>query len=129
MATNFTDVELEEQARTDATKARTVTITFGVSESALRLVRAGFNPDRITAVGNLHLICAGIITALENIRDRDRPLVDLMDERSTDIPMSKLHQAIDDAARDASIAISHIETGCMYAVKAATSEVYTSKVR
>jgi hypothetical protein len=124
MGTNLTEAELlaQEEELRSATKSRTVTLTLEVSEKALHQVRAGFNPDRILAVGRYHLICAALITALDEIRNRDKPAL-----IQGDIPASKLWAAIDDGARQAALAITHIETACMYAVKAATAELYADK--
>lgn len=109
-----------------AVQSRTVHLTVEVSETALRRVRAGFNPDHLTEVGHLHLLAAAFITACERVRDREKPILPSPDQPEN-VPASTMWQAIDEGARNAAIAITHSETGCMYAVKAATAVVYASK--
>ena len=109
-----------------AVHPRTVHLTVEVSETALRRVRAGFNPDHLTEVGHLHLLAAAFITACERLRDREKPILPSPDQPEN-VPASAMWAAVDEGARNANIAITHAETGCMYAVKAATAVVYASK--
>ena len=126
MATMLTSDELQRDYPKKGTQARTVNLMVDVSESALRRVRAGFNPDQLQDVGQLHVLAAAMITFLEKLRDRPKPLVPDRD-MPQDVPVSSLHDAMEEAARHAAIAITHFETGSMYAVKAATAEVYAAK--
>jgi hypothetical protein len=109
-----------------AAMGRTVHLTVDVSDSALRRVRAGFNPDHLSEVGHLHLLAAAFITACERMRDREKPMLP-QNGLPEDVPASHMWQAIDDGARNAAMAISESETACMHAVKAATAVVYASK--
>ena len=109
-----------------ATQARTVHLTVDVSDTALRRVRAGFNPDHVTEVGHLHLLAAAFITACERIRDREKPMLP-QNGLPEDVPASTMWAAIDDGARNAAIAISEAENASMHAVKAATAVLYASK--
>ena len=109
-----------------AVQSRTVHLTVEVSETALRRVRAGFNPDHLTEVGHLHLLAAAFITACERVRDREKPILPSPDQPEN-VPASTMWAAIDDGARNAAIAISESETACMHAVKAATAVLYASK--
>ena len=109
-----------------AVRSRTVHLTVEVSETALRRVRAGFNPDHLTEVGHLHLLTAALITACERLRDREKPMLP-QHGLPEDVPASHMWAAIDDGARNAAIAITEFETGCMYAVKSATAVMYASK--
>ena len=79
-----------------------------------------------TEVGHLHLLAAAFITACERLRDREKPILPSRDE-AENVPNSTKWVAIDEGARNAAIAITHVETGCMYAVKAATAVIYASK--
>jgi hypothetical protein len=124
MATMLTNEELEAQPR--PTQARTVNLMVDVSDTALQRVRAGFNPDRITEVGHLHLLAAVFITACEKLRDRAKPMLP-QDGLPEDVPASTVWAALDEGARQAAIAITNIETASMYAVKAATAVPYASK--
>ena len=58
-----------------AAMGRTVNLMVDVSDTALRRVRAGFNPDNLTEVGHLHLLAAAFITACERLRDREKPML------------------------------------------------------
>ena len=109
-----------------ATTARTVTLMVDVSNTALRRVRAGFNPDQLMEVGQLHLLAAAFITACERLRDREKPMLP-QNGLPENVPASTMWTAIDDGARNAAMAISETETACMHAVKAATAVVYASK--
>jgi len=109
-----------------AVQSRTVHLMVEVSETALRRVRAGFNPDHLSEVGHLHLMAAAFITACEKMRDRPKPFLP-QDGLPEDVPASTMWHAIDDGARNAAIAISESETACMHAVKAATAVMYASK--
>jgi hypothetical protein len=109
-----------------ATTARTVHLSVDVSDTALRRVRAGFNPDHLTEVGHLHLLAAAFITACERMRDREKPILPSRDQ-AENVPASTMWSAIDEGARNAAIAITESETACMHAVKAATAVIYASK--
>jgi hypothetical protein len=109
-----------------ATTARRVHLTVDVSNSALRRVRAGFNPALSEEVGHLKLLAAALITACERLKDREKPMLPTADQ-PPDLPASKMWEAIDEGAREAAVAITHIETGAMYAVKAATAVQYADK--
>ena len=126
MATMLTNEELQRDYPKKGTQSRTVNLMVDVSETALRRVRAGFNPDNVTEVGQIHVLAAAMITFLERLRDRPKPLIPDRDSPQ-DVPVSALHEAMEEAARHANLAITNLETGCMYAVKAATAEVYTNK--
>jgi hypothetical protein len=124
MATMINRDEPDEYQK--AATARTVHLTVDVSETALRRVRAGFNPDHISEVGHLHLLAAAFITACERIRDREKPILPTRDQPE-DVPASHMWAAIDDGARNAAIAITEAENASMHAVKAATAVSYASK--
>jgi hypothetical protein len=124
MSTMF-DHDEPSQYEKDTT-ARTVHLTVDVSNSALRRVRAGFNPDLLPEVGHLQLLAAAFITACERLRDREKPMLPSQDE-AANVPASTMWDAIDEGARQAAVAITHLETGCMFAVKAATAVPYASK--
>jgi hypothetical protein len=123
----LTNEELEQHA-SDPTQSRTVNLMVDVSDTALRQVRAGFNPDKLMLVGQLHLLAAAFITACEKLRDQKKPMLP-QDGLPEDVPASTVWAAVDDAALKAAVAITHSETACMYAVKAATALVYASKNR
>lgn len=125
MPTMLTEEELEQQAA-DPTASRTVNLMVDVSDTALRQVRAGFNPDRLMQVGQLHLLAAAFITTCEKLRDQKKPMLP-QDGMPEDVPASTVWHAIDEAARHSAVAITHAETACMFAVKAATALVYASK--
>ena len=71
---------------------------IALSETALRTVRRTFNPSGQTRVDRIKLLAAALISEAEAIRD----------EPGAD-------------KRCAALAITNIETGAMYAVKAATA--------
>ena len=76
-----------------------MTITINqedVSQTALDATRASFNPSKLPQVDGIKLLAAALITECEKIRDLGK------------------------ASREASIAITEIEAGAMWAVKAAT---------
>jgi hypothetical protein len=125
MATMLTDDEVRDYKK-DSLKSHTVNLTLDVSESALRRVRAGFNPDKLMEVGQLHVLAAAFITMCEKLGDREKPMLP-RDGMPEDVPASAMWAAIDEGARHAHIAITHVETGCMFAVKAATAVTYASK--
>jgi hypothetical protein len=125
MATMLTDDELEDYKK-DSLKSHTVNLTLDITATALRRVRAGFNPDQLMEVGQLKVLAAALITMCEKLRDREKPMLPSQNEQEN-IPASKLWDAIDEGARDAAIAITNVETACMYAVKAATAVPYASK--
>jgi hypothetical protein len=64
-----------------------------------KLVRASFNPSASSAVDQIKSACADLITAFDEARATASP----------------------DAARCYSLAITHIETAAMFAVKGATT--------
>jgi|SRR5580765_4523148 len=108
------------------TRARTVHLSVDVSNSALRRVRAGFNPSLMEEVGHLKLLAAAFITACERLRDREKPMLPTADQ-PPDLPASQMWDAIDEGARDAALAITNMDTAAMYAVKAATAVPYADK--
>lgn len=69
-----------------------------ISESSLGIVRASFNPSAKPEVDQIKLLAARLITLMEPIRD-----------------------ARGDAGRCAALAITQIETACIFGVKAATA--------
>jgi hypothetical protein len=80
-----------------------------ISKTARDMVRASFNPSGISHVDRIKLLAAALITACEVVRDgRDS---------GADDPG---YPAKPDAAREVALAITNIEQGAMWAVKAAT---------
>lgn len=69
-----------------------------VSETAAGMVRASFNPSKLSGVDEIKLLSARLITLMEPIRD-----------------------ARGDGGRCAAVAITQIEGAAMWAVKAATA--------
>jgi len=117
-----TMIQTPDEPAPSPTTARTVTLTLDVSESALQLVRAAFNPDHITEVGHVHLLAACFITICEKMND------EILNEQpgppEDNVPARRLWRQLTDRARNAQKASDLIETACMYAVKAVTATYY-----
>ena len=71
-----------------------------VSNSAMKLVRLGFNPSQREDVAILKSLAAAFISACEEVRDRGG-----------------------DGAREAALAITQAQTASMFAVAAATADL------
>lgn len=71
-----------------------------VSDTAMKTVRGGFNPSGMGTVDVTKSLSAALISHLEMLRDSD-----------------------DCDAREAALAITHVQTACMFGVASATSKL------
>jgi hypothetical protein len=99
-------------------------VKLRVSESALALVRAEFNPSHSTEVGRIKQMCAALITFAEDLRERPLPgeatgMTEMKWEK--DVAAQRQQAAMLLARRNCSIAITHLEEAAMHLVKAATA--------
>lgn len=96
-----------------------VNLALEVNEEAADIVRADFNPSRNVNAGMIKLLSAVLITMAQDAQDR--PLLPTGSDDAKHVANERLNHALVRAIREAAIGITHIETGAMFLVKAATS--------
>lgn len=97
----------------------TFTLEQTASRSALACVVAGFNPSHDNHVGRIKLLTAALITECEVLRRRPK-----LDEGKPEAPNAAniyYNEALNRAARWASLAITDYEKAAMWAVKSTTA--------
>lgn len=104
----------------DPSAGKTFTVELRASPFGMRMVRADFNPLHHQGAGQVNLLCAAMITQMDDLRAAalkvprpEKPLVDVVGQRAW--------EKAQDAARSASRAISLLEDAALHSVKAVTA--------
>jgi hypothetical protein len=95
------------------------TLTLEINEEAMDIVRGDFNPSRNGKVGMAKAIAAALITMAQD--SQDRPLLPTGSDDAQHVANQRLNHALVRAIREGALAITHVETGAMFLVKAVTT--------
>jgi len=109
--------EKELPATRDASEGLDFKMDLHASSRALRRVRVDDNPWQSIDVGRFRLYVAGMMTVLEDLRDR--PLV-VENPNVKDVPAKHFNYMQSERARCAAKAISRLEDALLYAERAMT---------